>query len=101
MQQLQRLFSIIGAIKSKLRNFSAIPMVDAILSMRYSLTRGNENCSKFEVLPKMMQWFNASMYDYKRPQTVAPAVNPDDDEEVLQVLNDVEKLIGEPVFIIQ
>ena len=38
---------------------------------------------------------------YKHPQTVAPAVNPDDDEEVLQVSNDVEKLIGEPVFIIQ
>ena len=55
-----------------------------------------------EVLPKMMQWFNASIYDYKHPQTVAPAVNlDDDDEEVLQVLNDVEKLIGEPVFIIQ
>ena len=50
----------------------------------------------------MMQWFNASIYDYKHPQTVAPAVNlDDDDEEVLQVLNDVEKLIGEPVFIIQ
>ena len=48
----------------------------------------------------MMRWFNASMYDYKRPQTVAPAVNPDDDEEVLQVLNNVEKLIGQPIFII-
>ena len=75
-------------------------MVDAILSTRYSLTRGNENCSKFEVLPKMKQWFSASMYDYKRPQMVAPAVNPDDDEEVLQVLNNVEKLIGQPIFII-
>ena len=37
---------------------------------------------------------------YKRPQTVAPAVNPDDDEKVLQVLNNVEKLIGQPIFII-
>ena len=37
---------------------------------------------------------------YKRPQTVAPAVNTDDDEEMLQVLNNVEKLIGQPIFII-
>ncbi len=37
---------------------------------------------------------------YKRPQTVAPAVNPDDDEEVLQVLYNVEKLFGQPIFII-
>ena len=37
---------------------------------------------------------------YKHPQTVAPAVNPDDDEEVLQVLNNVEKLIGQPISII-
>ena len=37
---------------------------------------------------------------YKRPQTVVPAVNPDNDEEVLQVLNNVEKIIGQPIFII-
>ena len=37
---------------------------------------------------------------YKRPQTVAPAVNTDDGEEMLQVLNIVEKLIGQPIFII-
>ena len=39
------------------------------------------------------------MYDYKLLQTVAAAVNPDDEEELLQVFNDVKELIGEPVFI--
>ena len=48
----------------------------------------------------MKQQFSASMYDYKRPQTVAPAVNPDDDEKVLQGLNNVEKLIEQPISII-
>ena len=37
---------------------------------------------------------------YKRPQTVAPTVNPDDDEKVLQGLNNVEKLIEQPISII-
>ena len=54
----------------------------------------------------MMQQFNTSIYDHGCPQIVAP-VNPgagvnneaDDDKELLQVLNDVEKLLGDPVFI--
>ena len=53
--------AVIRAIKSKLRNSSAISMVDAILRTRYSLTRGNKNCSKFDVLPKMVQWFISAL----------------------------------------
>ena len=57
----------------------------------------------------MMRQFNTSMYDGGCPQIVASAVNPgagvnneaDDDEELLQVLNNVEELFVEPVFITQ
>ena len=64
-------------------------------------------CSKFEVLPEMMRQFNTSIYDHGCLQIVAPAVNPgagvnneaDDDKELLQVLNDVEELFRDPVFI--
>ena len=64
-------------------------------------------CSKFEVLPEMMRQFNTSMHDNGCPQIVAPAVNlgagvnneADDDKELLQVLNVVEELFEDPVFI--
>ena len=56
----------------------------------------------------MMNRFNSSMYDWKRPQIVAPLVGPepraeandddDDDHELVQVLNDVEEMFGQPVF---
>ena len=63
--------------------------------------------SKFEVLLEMMRQFNTSMYDHGCSQIVALAVIPgagvdneaDDDKEPLQVLNDVEVLFGNPVFI--
>ena len=54
--------------------------------------------SKFEVLPEMMRQFNISMYDYGCPQiAVIPGAGVDN--EPLQVLNDVEVLFGNPVFI--
>ena len=46
------------------------------------------------------------MYDSKRPQINTPPVDAeqraetddDDDQELVQVLNDVEEMFGQPVF---
>ena len=45
------------------------------------------------------------MYDRKQPQINAPPVGPkqraendDDDQELVQLLNDVEEMFGQPVF---
>ena len=54
----------------------------------------------------MMSRFNTNMYDHKGAQPTAPTVVPDqreeieedDNEELIQVLNDVEELFGQPVF---
>ena len=106
---VERLFSAMAVIKTKLRNSLAIPMVEAILSVRYGFKRRGENCSTFEILPAMLTRFNTNMYDHKRPKTTASIEVPDqgnevanegnDDEEFIQVLNDVEELFGEPVFL--
>ena len=106
---VEQLFSAMAVIKTKLRNSLAIPMVEAILSVRYGFKQRGENCSTFEILPAMLTRFNTNMYDHKRPKTTASIEVPDqgnevanegnDDEEFIQVLNDVEELFGEPVFL--
>ena len=98
-----------AVIKTKLRNSLAIPMVEAILSVRYGFKRRGENCSTFEILPAMLTRFNTTMYDHKRTKTTASLEVPDqgnevandgnDDQEFIQVLNDVEELFGQPVFL--
>ena len=73
------------------------------------MKRRGENCAKFEILPGMMSRFNTNMYDHKGAQPTAPTVVPDqreeieedDNEELIQVLNDVEQLFGQPVFFTQ
>ena len=53
-----------------------------------------------------MSRFNTNMYDHKGAQPTAPTVVPDqreeieedDNEELIQVLDDVEELFGQPVF---
>ena len=61
----------------------------------------------------MMQQFNQNMYDHIRARAVAPAQDAaqpvqgtgpnaeedNDDAEMAEILNDVEELFGEPVFL--
>ena len=65
------------------------------------MERSGENCSNFQILPGMMSRIKTS----KRLQINAPPVGPeqraetdDDDQELVQVLNDVEEMFGQPVF---
>lgn len=114
---VERLFSVMGVVKNKLRNVLAMPMVDAILAVRYGLVRRGETCDNFEVLPAMLSRFNQSMYDHKRVQAEAPSQaqasaqapaasqgdgrgEGEEDEEMLEILRDVEELFGEPIFLV-
>ena len=63
---VERLFSIMGVIKNKLRNSLAILMVEVVLSTRPGLNRRGETSASMTILPEMMQRFNVSMYDHKR-----------------------------------
>ena len=103
---VERLFSIMGVVKNKIRNSLATPMVKAIRSVRYSLKRRSETCADCIILPQMLTKFNYNMYDHIRARNVlGPRVNQDqdiDDEEeehdYVQVLDDVEELFGAPIF---
>ena len=108
---VERLFSVMGVIKTKLRNRLAIPMVEGILATRYGLKRRNETCANMIILPSMLAKFNLSMYSYKvtEPQGQRDIVNANADSQeadaanenadIVEVLNDVEALLGEPIFI--
>ena len=104
---VEQLFSIMGVVKTKIRNSLATPMVEAILFVRYSLKRRSETCADCIILPQMLTKFNYNMYDHIRARNVlGPRVNQDqdiDDEEeendLVQVLDDVEELFGEPIFL--
>ena len=93
-----------SVIKTKLRNKLAIPVVDSVLRVRYSLQRRNETCATMAILPEMLSKFNTSMYDHKRiqPSTSRAAREQegeeDESEEFVSVLQDVEELLGEPIF---
>ncbi len=88
-------------------------MVEAILAMHYGLRRWGKSCANFKILPEMMQRFHQSMYDHKRPRPVEPvqeAAQPEQgagpnaegdngNAKMAEILNDVEKLFGEPMFL--
>ena len=108
---IERLFNVMGVIKTKLRNCLAIPMVEGILATRYGLKRRTETCVNMTILPSMLAKFNTSMYSYRvtEPQgqrdiAIANADSQeadaaDENVEIIEVLNDVEVLLGEPITI--
>jgi hypothetical protein len=106
---VERLFSIMGVIKNKLRNLMAIPMVEAVLATRLGLKRRGETCANMTILPEMMRRFNHSMYDHRRVRPAEERVpgpaerevdaENGDDDDMIQILNDVKDLLGEPVFV--
>ena len=62
----------------------------------------------------MLARFNQNMYDHiralKSPKSAAGAVSAsaiesggedDENEEMIEILNDVEELLGEPVFLVE
>ena len=101
---VERLFSVMRIIKNKLRNSLAIPMVEAILTTRHGMKRQGQTCETFTPLPMMIDKFNCSMYDHHRRGAIVPPIPADaavDDEndEIIQILDDVEEMFGDPIFL--
>ena len=78
---VERLFSIMGVIKNRLRNCLAIPMVEGVLATRYGVERHGELCSNITILPKIMQSFTYCMYDHKSASKPVPACGNKVEEE--------------------
>ena len=63
---VERLFSIMGVVKTKLRNSLAISMVDGVLATRYGIKQQGETCANISILPGMTQQFDQNTYDHVR-----------------------------------
>ena len=99
---------------------------EAILTTRYGMKRKGQTSATFEASPLMLEKFNQSMYDHKRtgqeplipPNTQTQLGGREEEEEeeeavvaagaeeeaavgtdMIQILNDVQELFGDPVFI--
>ena len=107
---VERVFSVMVIIKNKLRNRLAIPMVEAVLTVRYNLRRRGETCETFTVLPEMMQLFNYNMYDHIKAHAIIGTratesaqeetrEELEEEDELVQLLDEVERVCGEPVFL--
>jgi len=60
---VERCFSTMSAVKTKVRNRMQLPMLDAIMRVRMCLLQDQDCCKTFQPSPKMLSLFNAeNMY---------------------------------------
>jgi hypothetical protein len=60
---VERAFSVMGVVKSKLRNRLLIETTAAVLKIRYGLLRRGETCKNFEPPKRMYDLFDNSIYE--------------------------------------
>lgn len=60
---VERVFSTMSIVKSKLRNRMQCKMVDAILNLRYGLIWRGEACKNMTVSQRMLSKFNVNIYN--------------------------------------
>ena len=73
---VERLFSVMNVIKTKLRNRLAVSMVEALLLVRTGMKRKGQNCT-FVPLPSMFKRFNKDMYSVSK--TTANSAEPSEE----------------------
>jgi hypothetical protein len=59
---VERIFSHVTAVKSKLRNRMNLQMLDSIVRIRTNLAFQDKCCTKFQVTAKMLELFSSDMY---------------------------------------
>lgn len=88
--EVERLFSSMNIVKNKLRNKMQLPMLSAILTIKYGLKRHNKCCKNFE-LPKDVINKIGTMKSYdlnkdpERPEEVLLSAFPNYDDIFLEV----------------
>ena len=86
---VERTFSRMNAVKSKLRNRLLLKTTNAILQIRSGLAWKKEDCCSFEPSKEMIKKFNVSMYEKTEHEMVGRDIpDPDDVDEILHALGD-------------
>lgn len=76
---VERVFSVMGTVKNKLRNRMGLQMLVAILRIRIHLFTLEICCSKFEPSHKMIQMCNSAIYD---PKKNSDSLEVQDDDDI-------------------
>ena len=82
---VERVFSIMNIIKSKLRNKMMLKMLNSVLFIKYHLFVNNLCCQTFEPSADMISRFNSNMYVDQIPENVLES-ELENAEEILQIL---------------
>ncbi|GFO12246.1 Zinc finger mym-type protein 1 [Plakobranchus ocellatus] len=67
---IDRLFSLLNATKTKLRNRRATATLDAIIRIKANLCNNDECCVDFKVIPIMLEKYTSSVM-YQKSNTLA------------------------------
>lgn len=67
---VERAFSVMGLVETKLRDRLFLKTVDAVMLVHLMLLWRNENCVTFTPMDSMLEKFNLSMYNFEAPQSL-------------------------------
>ena len=85
---VERVFSTMNIVKSRLRNRMQLKMLDSVLGVRYGLTMREETCKTFTVSADMMKRFNMNSYLSDDSRAAALDDDIDQDSEFVLLLNE-------------
>jgi hypothetical protein len=86
---VERLFSLMNVVKTKLRNRLHVTTAAAILRVRYGLLLRGQNCSTFIPSSDMLKRFNSQMYAVANQRD--NQVNQDD--EIDRITEDIAAML--------
>lgn len=88
---VERIFSLVTAIKTKPRNKLETQLLGAIVRIRSSLMLEGKCCLTFQATPRMIAAHNSfSLYDYQGASNNPPHEASTSQDEVIEVQHDVE-----------
>lgn len=91
---VERVFSIMNAVKTKSRNKMQFEMLEALLRIRTHFIATKMCCNSFQPTAKMFELFTAKMYDYPSSRAKSTGAKLDD----LEILQETLTLFGAEDF---
>jgi hAT family C-terminal dimerisation region len=88
---VERIFSLMNNIKTKLRNKMSTDMLTSIMHVRSGLRRRNVCCSNLDITSKMVEQIGTStIYDHKKKQDASCGDDENEFDHVFSLLNEFD-----------
>ena len=83
---VERAFSILNLLKSKLRNRLQVATTEALLTTRFLLSWKQQTCVTFEITTDLLKKFNCKMYEMENDREIIL----EDDDGSVEALSNVQ-----------